>query len=125
MSLLLVFAVESLDHGFTTLEQVERELGVPALGPVPTVRRGAGGARAPEDDILERPASAFGEAIRSLYISLMLSNGNRPPRVILFASALPGEGKSTLALSLARLMANSGKNVVVVDCDLRRPALHR
>jgi capsular exopolysaccharide synthesis family protein len=55
---------------------------------------------------------------------LLLSNVDRPPKIMLITSALPGEGKSLLCTSLAHLMASVGQKVVVVDCDLRRPSIH-
>jgi polysaccharide biosynthesis transport protein len=122
---LLVFAVENLDHGFTSLEQIEEILGVGVLGLVPEIKSGFGGRRTPGNYVLDRPQSAYGEAIRSLHTSLMLSDVKHPPKIILVASALPGEGKSSTVLSLARLMASCGKRVAVIDCDLRRPDLHR
>lgn len=122
---LLVFIAESLDRGFTTLEQAEKELRVAALGAVPLLKRGSGRAPPPEEYVLRHPISSYGEAIRSLYTSVMLSDADHPPKTILVASALPGEGKTTIAISLARLMAACGKRVVLVDCDLRRPGLHR
>ena len=122
---LLVLGIENLDHGFSNLDQVEQGLGVTALGIVPQLKRGVGGRRAPATHALEHPASPFGEAIRSLYTSLMLSNADQPPKVVLIASSLPGEGKTSVVIALARLMASCGKRVVIVDCDMRRPDLHR
>jgi capsular exopolysaccharide synthesis family protein len=125
LTLLLVFALENLDHGFRTLDQVEAALGIAALGVVPRLRRRSGEQGRPESYILQRPGSPYGEAIRNLHTGLMLSNVDAPPKVVLIASALPGEGKTSVALSLARLMASCGKRVVIVDCDLRSPDLHK
>ena len=122
---LLVLAVENLDHGFSSLDQVEQDLGVAALGIVPEIKRGEGNRRALGTYVLERPASAFSEAIRSLHTSLMLSGVDQQPKIVLVASSLPGEGKTSVVLSLARLMASCGKRVAIVDCDLRRPELHK
>lgn len=124
-TVLLVFTVEFFDNGFSSLEQVEATLGVAALGVVPRLKRGAGGRRELATYQSEHAQSAFGEAVRSLHTSLMLSSGDQPPKVVLISSAMPGEGRSSVVLSLARLMASCGKRVVVVDCDLRRPALHK
>ncbi len=124
-TVLLVFAVETLDNGFSSLEQVEQSLGIGALGVVPRLKRGASGRRELASYQLERSQSAYGEAVRSLYTSLMLSGAEQTPKVILVTSAMPGEGRSSIVLSLARLMASCGKRVVVVDCDFRRPALHK
>ena len=112
-------------HFELSLEQLEEVLGVGSLGLVPEIKSGFGGRQTPGNYVLDRPQSAFGEAIRSLHTSLMLSDVERPPKVILVASALPGEGKSSVVLSLARMMASCGKRVAVIDCDLRRPDLHR
>ncbi|MFC0406626.1 GumC family protein [Roseomonas elaeocarpi] len=125
LAALLVFVLESLDRGFTTLDQVEQSLGVPGLGVVPRLKRSIGSSQNPATYVLEHPASVFSEAMRSLYTSLMLSGQERPPKVVLMASALPGEGKSSTAQALARLMASCGKKVVLVDCDLVRPTVHQ
>ncbi|HLN24793.1 MAG TPA: polysaccharide biosynthesis tyrosine autokinase [Patescibacteria group bacterium] len=119
---LLVFAVESLDQGIRDLDQVERLLGFPALGFVPGLRkrmaRGVAAAYA-----IDKPLSPFAEAIRSIHTSLMLSDVDHTPKRILITSSLPGEGKTTVSVSLARLMAEAGKRVLLIDCDLRRRSL--
>ncbi len=125
---LLVLAVESLNNGYSSLEQVEQQLGVAAIGIIPQVKRkylrASGGVSGRGRRTLEDPTSRFGETVRNLYTSLMLSNVERPPKIALIASSLPGEGKTSIALALARLMASCGKRVVVVDCDLHNPRLH-
>jgi capsular exopolysaccharide synthesis family protein len=122
---LLVLALESFDRGFSNLDEVEATLGVAGLGAMPRLRRSGRRRSSPENYVLEQPTSQYSEAVRSLYTSLLLSNVARPPKVVLIASAVPGEGKTTVGVSLARLMARSGKRVVMVDCDVRRPALHK
>ena len=67
----------------------------------------------------------FDEGIRHLRGYLMLSVQASPPRSVLFTSALPGEGKSTLALSLAMVNAEHGKRTLLIDADLRQPAIER
>jgi polysaccharide biosynthesis transport protein len=116
---LLVFAVESLDHGLSDLSDVERLLGIPALGYLPKLR-GRPDRWMAAAHIVEKPHSEYAEAVRGLHTSLMLSDVEHAPKVVLVTSALPGEGKTSLALSLARLMAATGKKVVLIDCDLRR-----
>jgi capsular exopolysaccharide synthesis family protein len=65
----------------------------------------------------------FSESVRSIRDRILAVD--RPPRLILVTSAAPGEGKSTTALSFARSAAQSGQSVLLVDCDWRRPSLHR
>jgi len=122
--IIVAFAAEKLDRGFRSTEQVGRMMGITPLGLIPTVTKFKTIGKGPHDYILENPGSAFGEAIRSLYTNVLLSTVGRP-KVILVASALPREGKTVVALSLARLLASGGKKVIVVDCDLRRPTVHK
>jgi succinoglycan biosynthesis transport protein ExoP len=124
MTALLVLVMESLDHSFSSLEQVEDTLGVPAFGATPLLPRRWGRRRVPETYVLTEANSVYSEALRSLYNNLLLSGIGERPKVLLFTSAVPGEGKTSIVLSLARLMAANGKRVVVVDCDTRRPMLH-
>ena len=122
---LLVVLLESLDRGFSTLDQVELALGIPAISVVPLLRRRFRKQLTPEAWVTQHPESNFGETIRGLNTSLALSSLERAPKVIMVASALPGEGKSSIVLAWARMMAGDGKRVIVVDCDLRRGRLHR
>lgn len=125
LGLLLASVIESLDSGFRSMEQVERLMGMTPLGLVPTLKGLAGFNRKPESSILEKPASAFGEAIRSLHTNLLLSDSDKRPKVILIASALPKEGKTTVVVSLARMLSSIGQKVLVIDCDMRRSSVHK
>ncbi|MFQ5561835.1 MAG: GumC family protein, partial [Nitrospinota bacterium] len=114
--LFLISVLEFMDSGFRSTEQIETLTGISALGYIPQVDR-----KSPEDFILQKPYSAYGESIRSLRTSLLLSNVDTPPKVILVTSGIPEEGKTTTALSLARLAAMSGQKTFALECDLRRP----
>ena len=72
--------------------------------------------------VIDGPQSQFTESIRSVLFRFM-APGN-PGRVVLVASAQSGEGRTSLATALARLAALSGRRAIIIDCDLRRPALH-
>jgi capsular exopolysaccharide synthesis family protein len=126
IGIVLIMVIEHLDHGFRSTTQIEQSMGVPALGLIPMIG-GLDKLRSePFDYIVERPVSAFGEAVRSLYTSILLSNVDSPPRTVLITSSLPNEGKTSLSISLGRLVAlQSQKRVVLIDADLRRPQLHR
>jgi succinoglycan biosynthesis transport protein ExoP len=117
---LFAFLRERFDSGLRSGRQVEQVLGLPRLGFVPSVR-GLGRRGELPNYLVSRPQSAYAEAIRAVQIGLYLSNVDDPPRVILITSSLPGEGKTTLAMSLAVSAAGSGHKTVIVDLDLRRP----
>ncbi len=125
LGVVLAFIVEQLDRGFRSKDQVERIMGVTSLGLLPALKGLTAIGKKPETYILERPASAFGEAIRSLHTNLLLSGSGQRPTVVLVASALPKEGKTTVVVSLARMLATIGQKVLVIDCDLRRPKMHK
>lgn len=124
LGVLMAFAVEQFDVGFRSSEQVGRMMGLASLGLVPALTGLAAVGRKPERYILEKPASAFGEAIRRLYTILQLSGVEKPPKLIMICSSLPKEGKTTIVVSLSRMLASIGQKVIVVDCDLRRPTVH-
>lgn len=124
----LAFLLEHLDNGLETARDVEEALGLPHLVSLPLVpaEKGPGSKPLkPHEYLLAKPLSAFSESLRSLRSALQLSNVDNPPKVILFTSALPGEGKTTTSVSFARAAAASGLNVVLVDCDLRHPSVHK
>ncbi|MEC9347167.1 MAG: polysaccharide biosynthesis tyrosine autokinase [Pseudomonadota bacterium] len=121
----LTLLLESMNSTFRSSEQVEGQLGLVTFGTVPLARS----LRKRRMDVLryavEKPNSALAESCRTLRAALMLSNVDRPPRVVLVTSSVPAEGKSTSAALLAHTVANTGKKVIIVDCDLRRPSLHK
>ena len=73
--------------------------------------------------IAHKPLSAYNESFRLLRAGIQLSNVDSPPRLVLITSALPNEGKSTGAVSLARSAALAGDRVLLIDGDIRRPAV--
>jgi succinoglycan biosynthesis transport protein ExoP len=124
-ALLIVIWLESLDSGFLTLTQMEAVLGIPAIGAIPFVKRQLRRRTKVENHALTNPGSAFAESIRNLHTSLVLSGKDGAPRTVLIASSLPAEGKSSVALALAGMMASVGRRVIVVDCDFHNPTIHR
>ena len=71
------------------------------------------------------PNSRLAESYRSIRTALLLSSADHPVKTIVVTSALPGEGKTASTANLAITLAQSGKTVVLVDADLRRPRQHR
>jgi len=123
--LLLAFLREFMDSGFRSEEQVEQTLGIASLGLVPSLRRSWGPSQRPSTYVTRHPASAYVESIRGLCTSLRLANGDYLPRVVLITSALPNEGKTTLATSFASFLSSAGLRALVIDTDLRKPSVHQ
>jgi succinoglycan biosynthesis transport protein ExoP len=119
VGVLLAFLLERLDSGFRAGEQIERELGLRALGLVPDV----GTAASPYKLVMDQPKALYSEAVRAVRTALRYINLERPPKVVVVTSSLPGEGKTVLSLSLARSVVRSGGKALIVDCDLRRPGI--
>ena len=124
LGVLLAFLRERLDSVFHTGRQLHQVLGVPSFGLVPSIRLSNRRPR-PHLYLLEKPLSAYADAIRSVQKSLELCRTDRRSQVVLVTSTLPREGKTTLTLSLAASVARSGRKVIVVDVDLRNPSIAR
>jgi len=118
-----IFLIEYFDDTFKTPEDVERVLGLTVLGYVAQVTDAE--IKLGNLNVSIQPRSPIAEAFRSLRANLEFSGLNRPLRTIMITSAIPGEGKSTVAANLAMTMAQGGKHVTLLDADLRRPSAHR
>jgi polysaccharide biosynthesis transport protein len=117
---LLALGFEYLDDSLKAPEDIEKQLGLPILGVIPKLKDPQTPTTALQD--LRGP---FTEAYRSVRTALQFSTDKGVPRVLLITSASPGEGKSTTARALAQNIAELGRRVLIVDCDLRNPSLHR
>lgn len=112
------------DRRIRVSDDVESRLSVPVVGTIPRVdgltveRRIVAGT-----DNEHRTGFAVREALRVLRTNLQFMNVDHPPRMIVVTSALPGEGKSTVAANLAMTLAAAGSPVALVDGDLRRPTV--
>ncbi len=125
------FFMEYLDRTVRTSSDVETLLGIPVLGVIPRLRRAQERegiprhAQAPLIVALD-PLDPAAEAYRNLRMNVMfMSTEENPTRSIVVTSSGPEEGKSTTALNFAIMLAQQQQKVLLVDSDLRRPALHR
>jgi polysaccharide biosynthesis transport protein len=106
----LVFFLEYIDTTVRSVDAIERDFDLRVLAVVPS--------NTPE------ASSSVSEAFHTLRMGVQMGSRDGERRVVLVTSAAPGEGKTTVAVSLARALARGGDRVVLVDADLRRPSVH-
>jgi capsular exopolysaccharide synthesis family protein len=138
----LMWLRETLDNSVKTPQDLEERLGITFLGLLPQMaeegqgksrRRRSAGSLPPaagsghhvELVVHEHPLSGIAEAARSIRTNLTFMNPDRPFKRLLVSSAAPMEGKTTVACSIAIALAQGGRRVCILDCDLRRPRVHR
>lgn len=125
LGLLSVFIRELFDKGYRSGIQIEKDTGLPSLGLVPKLGRFRIRNMKPEIHVQKYPASPISEAIRSIYTNMTLGEkSGHSARVIQFTSAYPDEGKTTIAQCLAILKRQGGMKTVLIDADMRSPAIH-
>jgi len=119
----IVIAREMRHNGFRSAEELEAATGEVVMGQLP--RAPINARKGLLAYLGSKPGSRLSEAFRNLRTSVMLSDLDRPPRVIMSTSSLPGEGKTTQALALAQNFSAMGKSVLLVEGDIRRRTLTR
>ena len=141
----LAFFVEYLDGSIKTPDDVDRYIKLPFLGIIPSAAsfkpspyckllagarshasNGNGKSGKVELISYQDAKSSISEAYHNLRTSISLSSGTgRPPKVLLITSSQAVEGKTTTALNLAITLAQAGGRVILLDCDMRNPRVHR
>ncbi len=120
----IVYLLNYLNNTFRSPQQLEEMTGETVLGTIPSL-----GSRIKRSAVLEdlrnKPGSSMAESIRNLRTSILMSNIDKPPKVVMFTSSVPREGKTTTAMMMAMTSRQMGKSAILVDCDLRLPALAR
>jgi len=138
----LALLIDLLDNTFQDSREVERYLRVPSLALIPEAVKTReslyiSGNDAPDTTSVEGPSrlralvtyqggySILGEAYRNLRTGLMLSRAGSQPRITLITSAVPEEGKTTVSVNTAIVLAHAGGRVLLIDADLRIPRCHK
>ncbi len=118
LALALIFLFEWIDDRLASPEEVQEITGLDTLAVIPELSR-----RERKKTVVEIPTLA--EGCHNLCASLIAARATKPFKLVMITSALPGEGKSTIAVNVASFLAKAGKRVLLVDANLRYPALDR
>ena len=126
----LAFLLEYIDDTIKNADAAKRTLGIPLLAIIPQLpgRQPRQNGSVPDKETLitqMEPKSVVAEAFRSLRTSLHFSAITKEKKIMILTSTFPQEGKSMISSNLAVVMSQTGAKVLIVDCDLRRPSLHK
>ena len=127
----LAIVLDKLDSTIQSPVNIERQFGVRRLGLVPDVGKTLALKSTPDDksalalSAYHNPRTPLSDSIKNIHTSIYFSHLEHPAQKIMITSAAPGEGKSTISVSMATILTNKGdRRVIIVDCDLRRPNIH-
>ena len=128
VGLLLGFLVEAADKSFRSPDDISQTLRLPIVGISPQIQLGRRDRTNPIDPAIvtiHRPRSQSAEAFRGVRTYLMAATRGEGHRIVLLTSPEPGDGKSTMSSNLAVALAQTGKSVLLIDADMRRPTVKR
>jgi polysaccharide biosynthesis transport protein len=128
--LLTAFFVEYLDNSIKTTDELEKVCHIPAMGVVPLFsengQKTLPDTKGPLGLVPHyQPRSMLSEAVFHIRTAIMLSASGGAPQILMVTSPNPDEGKTTMAANLAAVMASPDKKCLLIDCDLRKPSLHK
>jgi polysaccharide biosynthesis transport protein len=121
LALIFAFFFEYLDKSIRSPEEM-KALGLPFLTLVPAV---PGSSRSDGAAALSTTATHFAESLKSLRTKLLVSSPDNEPRSILITSTRPSEGKTVIATQLGISLAQTSRQVLIIDADMRQPTLHQ
>jgi succinoglycan biosynthesis transport protein ExoP len=120
---LLAFLARRFSRGVQSASQLEARCGLRCLAVCPCLPRTMAGRDRPHEYLLQRPFSAYAKSLGALQLALCEAQHDRPPQVIQVTSAVPDEGRTTLAFSLAAGLVQTGRRVLLFELDLLRPSI--
>lgn len=122
----IVFVIDHQDETFRTPAEVTEVLKLPILGQIVEIERPRiKGVTDNQVFVISNPRAPVAEAFRSLRTNLEFVDLEKPLQILLISSPGVSEGKTTVAVNLALMIAQTGKRVALVDADLRRPQIHQ
>lgn len=127
LGICLALLLEAMDTNLKSMSEIEEALQLPLVAAIPNVDAEHLLPAKYKEHAVAPGASSWSkmaEAIRGMRTSILLSSPGAPPKVIMMASTRPAEGKSSVAGLTAITFALNGSKVLLVDADLRRPAIH-
>ncbi len=125
LSSMVVLIFFYFDDTIKNSEDIEKDLKVAILGQIPKYESKSDDGKKTDLIICKDSKSGISEAIRTLRTNLQFTSIDKSMKTILITSSIPSEGKSFVAANLAVSLANSGKNVLLIDADIRRGRQHR